>query len=88
MNPLSDCFVDFEAIAERQQRLLDAAADRTDPFAREDAARSPSAPRHRLRWPWRRFRFWSSVYPALQQLEGHSTASSARATPRNGEGRA
>jgi hypothetical protein len=47
MNPLSDGFVDAEAIAEHRVRLVVAAADRAYLFAPEDATRRPAAPR---RW--------------------------------------
>jgi hypothetical protein len=64
MNPLSDGFVDAEAIAQHRQQLLNAAADRAHLFAHEDGIRPPGASKRWSRWAGRLFRIGRPL-PAL-----------------------
>jgi len=74
MNPLSDCFVDAEAIAQHQQRLLDSVAYRQR--LPDESGTTPllGAPRRWSCWLNLRWRILSIV---VAPVRGNSAASGA-----------
>jgi hypothetical protein len=77
MNPLSDWFVDAEAVAQHQQRLLDSVADRQWPPDDPDTTPLLRAPRRWWRWSCWLNRRWKTLSMVVAPVPHVSSASSA-----------
>jgi hypothetical protein len=77
MNPLSDWFVDAEAVAQHQQRLLDSVAYGQCPPDDPGTTPVPRAPRRWWRWScWLKHR-WKTLSAVVAPVPRVGSASSA-----------